>query len=408
VRNSLVVAEVALSLILLIGAGLLLNSFVRLISVDPGFRPDQVLTMRISVPEYSYPTGRQVAAFFQQVVDQVERVRGVEYVGVSNFLPLGRGVVHTAFVIPGGLAPTAGEADSHVGPLYFVSPQYLNALSTPIVDGRGLTERDNQRDAEPVVLINRAFAGRYFPNENPLGKHVRLSNYDLTCAIVGVIDDMKNGGLGDDQLWLGKPAWATLYLPHALMPATKYDPPWSLGRSMYLVVRTVSAPLGFTEAVRRAVWAVDPAQPIADIKTLNERVMDSVASRRLGLWPVLTFAAIALALALGGIYGLVAYAVAQRTREVGIRMALGASRADVLRLMMRDTMRWGLVGVAIGIIGGQWLASMVASQLFEISPTDPATYVAVAVLLLGSVVLASYFPARRATSVDPMIALRYE
>jgi putative ABC transport system permease protein len=177
---------------------------------------------------------------------------------------------------------------------------------------------------------------------------------------------------------------------------------------MYLVVRTVSAPLGFTEAVRRAVWAVDPAQPIADIKTLNERVMDSVASRRLGLWPVLTFAAIALALALGGIYGLVAYAVAQRTREVGIRMALGASRADVLRLMMRDTMRWGLVGVAIGIIGGQWLASMVASQLFEISPTDPATYVAVAVLLLGSVVLASYFPARRATSVDPMIALRYE
>ena len=411
-RNGLVVAEVALSLMLLIGAGLLLNSFVRLVSVDPGFRADQMLTMRITLPEYLYPQRGQVTRFLQRAVAQIRGVPGVKHVGTTDQLPLGRGVTHTGFNL---------RSDSKIGPnllgigegwevraLYRVSPDYLTAMGTRLLQGRMFTDRDNQVGAPPVVIVNRTFAREFLSGGDPIGKRVHLAPASLWCTIIGISEDMKNGGLGDNQLWLSKPPFATIYLPHAVQPAFMYEPPWNTVRSMYLVVRTTGDPLRVAEAVRRAVWAVDPNQPIADVKTMNQRVMESVAVRQLGVWPLLTFAVTALALAVGGIYGLVAYAVAQRTREIGIRMALGASRANVLLLMMKDSIRLSLVGVVVGVAGGHWLTRVLASQLFGISATDPATYSSVVGLLLLSVALASYVPARRATAVDPMIALRYQ
>ena len=411
-RNGLVVAEVALSLILLTGAGLLLNSFVRLISVDPGFQADGRLTMRIALPEHAYPGGRQVTDFLHQAVAKVLAVPGVQQVGTADYLPLGRGVAHTGFSL---------RADSKIGPngmgagegwnvraIYYVSPGYLAAMGTPLVRGRMFTDRDNQAGAPPVVMVNRAFAREFLSEGDPIGRRVHLARPDLWCTVIGVAEDMKNGGLGDNQLWLSKPPSASIYLPQAQRPDFMYEPPWNSGRSAYLVAHTSGDPMKAAGAIRRAIWAVAPHQPIADIKTMDTRVMESVATRRLGLWPLLIFAVLALALAIGGIFGLVAYAVAQRTREVGIRMALGATRANVLLLAMKDSMRLAIVGIAVGLVGGQWLIQALASQLFEISATDPATYSAVVAVLLLSVAAASYLPARRATLVDPTTALRHD
>ncbi len=409
-QSSLVVAEIALSLILLIGAGLLLNSFARLVSVKPGFRADHVLTMRITLPVYAYRNRHQVVKFFQESIERVRSIPGVVNVGVANDLPLARGVTHASYTVPGrSMASTEQfENGPSVGPLYYVTPDYLAALGAPIIQGRGLTERDNQIDASPVVVINRSFARQFFGKTGAIGQRVDLTVQKLSCTIVGVVEDMKNGGLGDNQLWLGKPAAPTLYLPHALLPDAMYEPPWNSGRTVFLVLRTTGNPLAMIEPVRRTIWAVDPTQPVADIKTMHDRVMDSVASRKLGMLPLLVFAAVALGLAVGGIYGLVAYAVAQRTREVGIRIALGATRGDVLLLTMKSTIRLALLGIVLGVAGGYWLTRALASQLYGISATDPETYGLVVILLLASVLLASYVPARRATAVDPTLALRYE
>lgn len=381
-QSSLIVAEVALSLILLIGAGLLLNSFVRLINVEPGFRADHVLTMRLTLPEYAYRNQAQVIRFFQESVERARRVPGVVNTGLANSLPLARGVMHIAYTIPGHF-----ENDSSVGPMYLVSPNYLVTLGAPIIQGRGLTERDNQIDAPPVAVINRSFAKQFFHNAEAVGQRIILKDQKLPCIVVGVVEDMKNGGLGDNRLWLSRPSVPTLFLPYVLLPETMYQPPWDLGRTMFLTLRTTGDPRALIEPVRRAIWAIDPAQPIADIKTMEDRVMDSVAVRRLGMLPVLTFATVALALAVGGIYGLVAYAVTQRTREVGIRMALGANRRDVLRLIMSRTIRLAMLGIVLGIIGGLWLTRMLVNQLYEISATDPVTYGSVVVLLLAVVLL---------------------
>lgn len=411
-RSGLVIGEVALSLVLLIGAGLLLNSFARLVTVHPGFRSEHLLTMRITLPAYSYPDGHRVTAFYQRVVQRVSTLPGVQSVGLANELPLARGVQHASFSFREGSRLDADRlpigTDWDVRALYLVSPDYLRTMGTRLLSGRAFTGRDDQEGAPPVVIVNRTFAQEFFPREDPIGRRLHLAPWDLWCTIIGVSEDMKNGGLGDDQLWLSKPAFGAIYLPHALLPMFGYDPPWDGGRTMHLVARTTSEPLPLVRAVRRAVWSVDPTQPVAEIKTMEERVMDSVASRRLGMWPLVIFAAIALALAAGGIYGLVAYAVAQRTREIGIRVALGASRADVLWLAMRDSVSLALVGMLIGAVGAHWLTRILTSQLYGITATDFSTYMAAIGLLLAVVALATYIPARRAAAIDPMVALRYE
>lgn len=409
-RNGLIAGEVALSLILLICAGLLLNSFVRLVNVNPGFRADHVLTMRVTLPEYSYPDRAQTNLFFQRVLERINHSPGVREAGAVNELPLGRGVVHANFNLRedsklGTNALGIGEGWD-VRALYYVSSDFLNAIGTPLLQGRVFTDRDNLPGAPPVIIVNRTFAREFFAGADPIGKRVHLAPSDLWCTIVGVSEDMKSGGLGDDKLWLSKPGFATIYLPHSALPSFMYSSPWNMGRSMYLVVRTVGDPSEMVPVVRRAIAEIDANQPITDIRTMEQRVLDSVSVRRLGLLPILIFAVMAMVLAMSGIYGVVTYAVAQRTREVGIRMALGATGGDVLLLVMKSSIGAALAGVVLGVSAGIALSRTLANQLFGISSVDLATYLSVVALMLLSVILASYIPARRATSVDPMIALR--
>jgi predicted permease len=411
-RGTLVVAEVALSFVLLVGAGLLVNSFARLVNVDPGFRSDHLLTMQITLPAYSYPDGRRVNAFYQQALNRVIGLPGIKSAGLANDLPLARGVGHVSFSFREGSKLGAdrlpiGE-DWDVRALYLVSPDYLSTMGTRLLSGRAFTDRDNREGAPPVVIVNRTFAEEFLPRQDPIGRRLHLGPWDVWCTIIGVSEDMKNGGLGDDQLWLSKPPFGTIYLPHAVLPQFAYNPPWDVGRTMHLVARTTAEPLGSANAVRREVWSVNPNQAVAEAKTMEDRVMDSVASRRLGMWPLVIFAAMALGLAGGGIYGLVAYAVAQRTREIGIRVALGASRTDVLRWAMRDSMILALVGLLLGGLAAHWLTRVLASQLYAITAADPTTYLAVVALLLAVVAVATYLPARSAASIDPMVALRSE
>lgn len=411
-RGALVMTEVAASLVLLIGAGLLLNSFMRLVSVDPGFRTDHLLTMQITLPAYSYPDGGRVNAFYRQVLDRLTGLPGIQSAGLASELPLARGVEHVSFSLREGSKLGADREPIGDGwdvrALYLVSPEYLSTMGTRILSGRQFTNRDNREAAPPVVIVNRTFAQEFFPKEDPIGRRLHLGTWDLWCTIIGVSEDMKNGGLGDDQLWLSKPPSGTIYLPRALLPLFGYDPPWNLGRTMYLVAGTTAEPLGVADILRRAVWSIDPNEAVAEVKTMEERLMDSVASRRLGMWPLVIFAAMALVLAAGGIYGLVAYSVAQRTREIGIRVALGATRADVIWLAMRDSMMLALVGLIIGGVGAHWLTRILASQLYAITATDFTTYLAVIGLLVAVVGAATYIPARRAAAIDPMDALRYQ
>jgi putative ABC transport system permease protein len=412
IRSALVVSEVAVSLVLLIGAGLLLNSFMRLINVDPGFRADHVLTMRVTLPGYAYDNMPRINSFYERLVERVERLPGVESAGLSMFLPLGRGVMHVPFSLQEGPPYELGDGPDKgwdVRAIYYVSPDYLATMHTPILQGRGFTVGDSIAGARPAVIVNRTFAREFLPNQSPIGRRIRLSYGNLWCTIVGVSEDMKNGGLGDDQLWLSKPPFGTVYVPYIFREAELLRPEnGEIGRNMYFVARTAGEPLRMAGAIRHVITSIDPNQPVAEVKTMEERVMDSIASRRLGLWPLVIFAAMSLVLAVGGIYGLVAYAVAQRTREIGLRVALGASRADILWLAMRDSMLFALMGLLIGGVGAHWMTRILASQLYAIRATDFPTYLSVIGLLLMAVAAATYIPARRAVAIDAMAALRYE
>lgn len=417
-RSTLVVTEVAIATVLLIGASLLLNSYVRLVNVDPGIRAGHLLTMRLTLPSYSYRGPQQVIAFYNRVVARVKSLPGTKDVGLTSELPLARGVTHVGFSFradskvnsQGFFQLPFGKA-WNIRALYWVSADYLKAMGTAILKGRSFTEADNRGGAPCVAIVNNTFAQEFLRSGDALGRRIHLSGVppgDLWCTLVGISEDMKNSGFGDNQLWLSKPPFGTIYVPYSLLPAFEYEPPWDDGRDMYLVVRTVGKPLRMADAVRHAVWSVDPNEPVAEVETMNQRLVDSVASRRLGLWPLLIFAGIALALAGGGLYGLVGYAVSERTRELGIRIALGASQGNVLRLIMKHSVVLGLMGVVIGGVASQWLTRALASQLYAIKPTDPPTYLAVMMLLLSIVAAASYLPATRATRVDPITALRYE
>jgi predicted permease len=396
VRRVLIVSEIALSLILLAGAGLLIKSFVRLQQVDPGFRPDNVLTMRIALSQQRYVQPAQVAAFYREVLRRVRQLPGVEAAGAISALPLsGQGGSGTTTIdstaVP--MDKTTPELD-----LRPVMPGYFETMGIGLVKGRFFDDRDAET-AAPVAIVDETLAQTFWPNEDPLGKRLRRGGGRQSQApwltIVGVVRHVR-------MRTLEAPSRMELYWPQVQNPFN----------SMSLTIRTTPEPMTLANAVQTQVLAVDPQQPVYRIRTMNEFLASSIDRRKLSMLLLAIFAGAALALAAVGIYGITSYTVAQRSQEMGVRMALGASRGGILRLVLGQSLTVAAIGVVAGLIGSivltGLLSSMLSSMLFNTTAIDPLTFVLVAGVLIAVTVLASYIPARRATRVDPMVALRYE
>ena len=385
-RNSLVIGEVALALVLLVGAGLLLHSFSRLLDVSPGFNPDRALTLQLSLSNQKYPDNARRVAFFNRVAEGVAALPGVEAAGLSRSLPLLGGVPDVFFRIPG----RANHREPGYDMLYdFCTADYFRAMEIPLLRGRFFTEREVATAAR-VAIINIAAVHDLFPGEDPLGR--QISHNTNTYEIVGIVGDVRMRSLT-------RSAMPMIYRPQAP------DQSW---RSATLVVRTHRSPLALTESVRQVIGEIDPSQPVANVRTLDDVVNASVAQRRLTLVLLASFAAIALLLAAIGLYGVIAYVVTQRTREFGIRFALGARRRDVLQLVMSQGMKLVIIGLLLGVVGAFSLTHLLTRLLYEIKPTDPITFIGVSAVLLTVALVASWLPARRAARVHPMEALRYE
>lgn len=389
-RGVLVVAEVALSLVLLIGAGLMIRSFVRLINESPGLNPENVLTLDVALPRTKY-TGPQQIAIFQQVIERLKALPAVQSAGAVYPLPLSGAEEGMGFGIEGRPPAAPGEA-YNTGPRW-VSPDYFNVMGIALLRGRELTEQDGSNSPR-VVVINEAMAARYFPDEDPLGKRVAFDQTDGAPnwrEIVGVVRDVKHSAVDSDPK------------PEIFFPFTQFPIFF-----MTMVVRTTGDPLNLVAAARSEVLAVEKNQPISNVHTMEELLSNSIAQRRFNMLLLSIFAGVALLLAAVGIYGVMSYSVAQRTHELGVRMALGAQTSHVLALVVRQGMALALAGVGIGLAAAFALTRLLASLLYGVSATDPLTFSVIALVLASVAFVACYLPARRATKVDPMIALRYE
>jgi putative ABC transport system permease protein len=398
-RSALVVSEIALSLVLLVGAGLMIRSFLRLQSVDSGFDPRDLLTLRLSLPEARYPEAHQVINFYQQLTERLGRLPGVESVAATHALPLGGLSGVRPFTVEGRPRPESGKAP--ITPYRMVSPEYFRTMKITLVRGRDFTKQD-EGQAAGVVIINQEFQRRYFPGEDPIGKRITLGGYDDQWGeIVGVVGDVRHWGAENEaqpeMYWAYSQAWL------ARSPTLS-----RLRRSLTLALRAGGDPQSLIQDVRREVIAMDKALPLTSVRTMEERMGDSLAGRRFNTLLLSLFASVALILAVVGLYGVISYTAAERTRDIGVRMALGAQTGDVLRLVIGQGLRLTLVGVGIGLLASFGLTRLMKDMLFEVRPTDPLTFVAIAVLLTAAALMACYIPARRATKVDPMVALRIE
>jgi putative ABC transport system permease protein len=389
-RGLLVVAEVALSLTLLVGAGLMVRSLWRLLDVPPGFDPQNVLTLRASLVGPRYETDASVRRYFEEVTARLRALPGVAAVGATSQIPLGGDFDGNGFHPEGKMAPNPEQDPS--AQRFGVTPGYLAAMRIPLVRGRDLAPTDIE-GAPQVILVNQTTAERVWPGEDPIGKRVKLGGTDKpSWTVVGVVGDVRH-------LRLDEPAAMQMYVPPAQ---------WGTDSGLIITVRTLGPPLELGPAVEKVVRSVDSSQPISHATALDELVARSVAGRRLSLAMLAAFAGLALLLSAIGIYGVTSYAVAQRTRELGIRLALGARPGQLLRSLLRQGLVLALCGIAVGVVAALALTRFLGGLLYDVSPTDPVTFAGVALLLAAVATAASYIPARRVTRVDPTEALRNE
>jgi putative ABC transport system permease protein len=391
-QNVLVVAEVSLSLILLVMAGLMIRSFAKLTNIDPGMSTSNVMTMRINRSPAKSKEGTQNAIFFQSVIERVKTLPGIESAGVASHMPF---VYTEDWPLTVESPANAGGAQTQSIDTRTVSADYFTTMKIPLAGGQFFSVEDGPQ-APPVVIVNQAMANRYWPNQDPLGKRIKIGSLDSKSpwfSVKGVVHDSAQSAL-DQGI---KPE---VYFAMGQM-AGRY-------RRMNLAVRTSVDPKSTVAAIQAAIREVDKDQPVYQIQTIDELMRDSIGTRRFALTILILFAALALVLAVSGIYGVISYSVTQRTQEIGIRMALGAKTADVLRLVLVQFMRLTAVGVALGLAGAYALTRLMASLLFGVTATDITTFVLVALTLSLVALVACLIPARRATKVDPLVALRYE
>jgi putative ABC transport system permease protein len=408
-RSSLVVVEVATTLVLLIGAGLMIRSFYRLQKVNPGFSYEHLTSFSVSLPEKKYPKDEQREAFFKRLLENMRALPGVEATAAASGLPLGNNGWQTGFVVQGQPIPPRNQT-----PLMeacVVTPDYFRAMNIPLKRGRYFNDRDDRsfltgRDLSKLtedertmagvnsLIIDEEFARRYWPNEDAVGKRIKLGRDDKASVltVLGVVGRVKMEGLSQDSNRVQG------YFPFAQLPFG----------GMTVIVKAAADPNQLIASVREQLKTVDADQPIYSIRTMNDIRAESVAPERLNLTLLSLFAGIALVLAIVGIYGVMSYSVTQRTHEIGIRMAIGAQPRDVFKMVIGQGMTLALIGVAFGLIGAFGLTRLMTTMLFGVEPSDPATFVVITALLTGVALVACYIPGRRATKVDPVLSLRYE
>jgi putative ABC transport system permease protein len=388
-RSLLVVAEIAIALVLLAGAGLLIRSFARLITVDPGFRPEQVLTAKISIPGVRYDTPGKIVRFYDDLVKRVEAMPGVRAAGGVSFLPLAGPAAATGFEIEGREKPPLGAGP--VCEVRVATGHYFAAMGIPHIAGRLFDERDS-REKTRTVIINQTMAKQYWPNDDPIGKRISVYWNDPGLdEIVGVVGDIRHATL------------ETASRPMIYYPPGRFSYPW-----MALVLRAAGDPAALGPALVKEVHAMDPSLPVANLQPMDAVVSRSVAERRMVMAILAGFAIVAALLAAIGIYGVMAYSVAQRTREIGVRVALGAKPGDILRLVLGRALGLTAIGAAVGAAGAIALTRFMTTLLFDTEPTEPAVFAMVIGGIVAVAVAASLLPGRAAARVDPLVALRTE
>ncbi|MCA1566100.1 MAG: ABC transporter permease [Acidobacteria bacterium] len=389
VRNILVVVEIALAAILLVGAGLMVKSFTRLENVNPGFDAKNIMTFQYTLPISKYPDDPEVIAFNRQLIERLKSLPGVETVSGTTVLPLGKASNYTSFEIEGRQPQPPGQflLSEHIG----IFPDYFKLMRVPLLKGREFTEQDTKQSA-PVVIINEAMASHFWPNEDALGKRIKI-DYDQGVAreVVGIVNNVKNFGLDAEP----KPE---MYVSQNQFPF----------QATFLAVRSTVDPQSLSAPISREVMALDKDQPIYNVRTMEQVLDASLARQRFNMLLMSCFAVVAAILAAIGLYGVMAYSVAQRTHEIGVRMALGARQGDILRLIVGQGLKLAAIGIAVGLFGAFALTRIIESLLYGVSTTDPITFGGIALLLMAVALLSSFIPARRAIKVDPMIALRYD
>ena len=398
-RSALVVGEMALALVLLIGAGLLIRSFANLMRVNPGFHPENVLSFDVSLPGVKYPHDREIRAFAAAVRERLAVLPGTRSVAVAFARPMEQQGMRVGFDIEG--RPPAPADRRMVADVRPASANFFSTLGIPIVRGRAFTRAEEDFGPPPAVVVSQEFVRKFFPTEDPIGKRLKIgyahdtaqTGTEVTAGgeIVGIVSDVRQQGLAQDVAPAVYVGWGTMGIS-----------------DMAFLVRSDADPATVSTAIREQVHAVDPTMPVYDVRTMTQVVAESISQPRFYTMLLAAFGGLALLLAALGVYGVISYSVSQRTRELGIRIALGASHERVVRLVLGQGFALTIAGVALGLVGASWLTRLLSALLFGVRPTDAATFGAVAVVLLGIASLASYLPARRAARVDPVIAMRAE